>query len=1628
VELDFVSVPVGGVMDLMVGETYTISIDASTATQGYEQIESFIHFPNTIFQVLAVTTQYSADSSPHVLNPNDKLYADSCLWENDPDNPNYRSCLDVGKNGGTVRVDYVVKIIGGAGTSDTLNSLIYDFSGSSYHYNADFSVAYRTYNIIGPSSIEIAKRFVPDSIVTGDDSTLTITLTNPTSTTIEGVKFDDPLPGGMTIASPVISSTTGCGSPTFAPVGGAGTFSFSDGTIGPSSSCLIKVDVTVAADGAYENTTGNLFINDTVDTGNNATATLTAGAGAACSPGQTMAVWTVPPTTTDPPDQSAPVAGSPTTTGSKISTATLAATDPTNTAIFTTSGVGDTYSWELWGFKTPVQHVDFVIDTSSYSEVSMEFYERADGNGPDTLTIFYDNGSGITAHPTTPTIIPSVVGFIAHTVDFTGLTDPGGNTTFRISGTGAQNDQSGANLWLDQITFTGCLESDPPPTLTKSFGTDPVKVNVEESTLTFSIANADAAAVDLTGIKFSDALPAGLEVSSTPDASTTCPGSPTWSPASGDTTLTFGDPGGLTLTAGSSCTASVDIIATAAGFFENISGYISADQSGENQTSSGYAVDSLTALVPPVISKDFADTVILVGDTTSLRFTIANLNQFTALTGVTFTDTLPGGLDAVSPGVSAVCGGSLTVADSNPDSISLSAGTIPAAGSCTFVVPVSGSNPGQQDNVTGAVVSTEGGTGNTASASIFVKTPTPDLNILKQIGFGSDPDGSWAKSLRIDSLPDDVYYKFIVENVGDVDLTSIRVFDPPSDYPASPVACTFYEPTVPATLFVEPLQPGEYVYCVTAPVTVSDPGSNTNTAVAYGTYSAVDYVSDPASTAYYGTPAITLAKSAAEDYFDVVGDSLNYSYLVINSGYVDLEGPVTVADDTVSVTCPDLTTVGDNDNYLDVGESLTCTASYTVDQDDLDAGDVTNTATASVDSVTSAVDSVTVPYAAYSISKTVLDVGGDGAGGSVDAAGDEIDYRVVVTNTGNYALTGISLGDTLVAGVGLPAESGTADNILEVGETWTWEYSYTALQADLDNNGGGDGDIDNIAFVSSTQLAAQSASAAVSMAQSASLTVVKSGTLNDDDGTPGVSPGDTISYVFTVANTGNVTLTNVTVSDPQVSVSGGPTTLDVGETDNTTFTGSYTITQADIDAGQFVNTATADSDESGPDTDQETTNLAQSASLTVEKSSTTAGLDTPAIVTYNYLVTNTGNVTITGLSLSDDNDEDDLNCALSVIPVGSTTTCTATHDFTQAELDANGSPVAGSGFLSNSVTASSNEAPDATDSLEIPITYIFDPPYGIKTFDAAGLPVLEWTMVWINNANSAALDVIITDPIPAGTTYRPGTISCDARGSSIPAPVTCTYDGFTNSIRWEGSIGPDLGATSEADADNEVVITFQVDIPSNVVSAENTAVLDADLNRNGVIDPSTEEIEAAQATARWERLVLPDTGFMAGAETNLPAQPAEKHYQQLGPVWLEIPRLGIRTSIVGVPLTEGSWDVTWLANQVGWLEGSAFPSYNGNSVLTAHVYLPSGYPGPFVDLSQLRWDDQIIVHLYGQQYLYRVRNTQIIRPDNPQAFQPENLSWLTLLTCRGYNEETGSYSYRVMVKAVLIEVRPDFWH
>jgi hypothetical protein len=109
------------------GQTYQYTLRASTATQGYEQLEAFLDLPNVVFQVLSIQTTYSSPAG----GTNDKFYADACGWNPVPGTASYRSCVGPvnyagGRAGGTIVSVYTVKILSGGATP--VGALILDFS------------------------------------------------------------------------------------------------------------------------------------------------------------------------------------------------------------------------------------------------------------------------------------------------------------------------------------------------------------------------------------------------------------------------------------------------------------------------------------------------------------------------------------------------------------------------------------------------------------------------------------------------------------------------------------------------------------------------------------------------------------------------------------------------------------------------------------------------------------------------------------------------------------------------------------------------------------------------------------------------------------------------------------------------------------------------------------------------------------------------------------------------------------------------------------------------------------------------------------------------------------------------------------------------------------------------------------------------------------------------------------------------------------------------------------------------------------------------------------------------------------------------------------------------------------
>ena len=229
---------------------------------------------------------------------------------------------------------------------------------------------------------------------------------------------------------------------------------------------------------------------------------------------------------------------------------------------------------------------------------------------------------------------------------------------------------------------------------------------------------------------FTDTLPAGLVVTTPNGLTNTCGGTVTAVAGTGSVGLANGG-----LPAGGSCTITISITGTAGGLKVNTTGAVTSIEGGTGETAQAFlVVVAPPAVAPPTIAKAFGAASIGVNGTTTLTFTLTNPNPGAALTGVGFTDTLPAGLVVATPnGLASTCGGTVTAVDGT-GSVGLANGGLPAGGSCTIRISVTGVTAGPKNNTTSNVTSTEGGPGGTAAASLTVAVPP---TIAKSFGAAS---------------------------------------------------------------------------------------------------------------------------------------------------------------------------------------------------------------------------------------------------------------------------------------------------------------------------------------------------------------------------------------------------------------------------------------------------------------------------------------------------------------------------------------------------------------------------------------------------------------------------------------------------------------------------------------------------------------------------------------------------------------------------------------------------------------------------------------------------------------------------------------------------------------------------
>ncbi|MDP3450815.1 MAG: hypothetical protein Q8R87_09550, partial [Anaerolineaceae bacterium] len=185
--------------------------------------------------------------------------------------------------------------------------------------------------------------------------------------------------------------------------------------------------------------------------------------------------------------------------------------------------------------------------------------------------------------------------------------------------------------------------------------------------------------------------------------------------------------------------------------------------------------------------------------------------------------------------------------------------------------------------------------------------------------------------------------------------------------------------------------------------------------------------------------------------------------------------------------------------------------------------------------------------------------------------------------------------------------------------------------------------------------------------------------------------GSTITYSIVVTNTGNVTLNNVSITDPAAVLGTCPVTATLAVGATKTCTASHVVSATDIEAGlTYVNTATAKGTYAGveySDDGDVTANLdiygcmdetainynedatladdsciAPAPAITTVKSITSTGPYVEgSTITYSIVVTNTGNVTVNNVSITDPAAVLGTCPVTATLAVGATKTCTATH-------------------------------------------------------------------------------------------------------------------------------------------------------------------------------------------------------------------------------------------------------------------------------------------------------------------------------------------------------------------------------
>ena len=527
----------------------------------------------------------------------------------------------------------------------------------------------------------------------------------------------------------------------------------------------------------------------------------------------------------------------------------------------------------------------------------------------------------------------------------------------------------------------------------------------------------------------------------------------------------------------------------------------------------------------------------------------------------------------------------------------------------------------------------------TSTVTTRIEKQTPRLSIEKTV----DKTFLSAGETRIGAK---LSYGFTVTNTGNVSIKGISIDDRLNGL--GDIKMSY--PSKTGELAPGEKATGKASYSITNADILA--GVVTNTAKAVGknatTGASVESGESTVTTRLVKNPSIKIEKTADPTHIApidaVAGKEISYSFKITNTGNVNL-GDIAVED-----SMKDLGTVSPAKKSLAPGESTTARAMHRVAAADIEAGSVTNTAKATgsaggtiiKSSEATATTSIEKAVSRMSFEKTV---DRKQLSGNEAKAGTALTYSFKISNDGNIPINGVSIDDGLHGLSSISIDWHGHDGTIPAGSLVTGTATYRVTQEDVDA-----GKVDNSATASGTDAhggkLSKTSTVSTKIERAGKLETVKSVDARSLTGDR-AKAGTVLTYTVTVRNTGNVTLRNVTCDDSMREIGRialNRTELAPGAVASGTAT--HTVTQADVDAGTVPNSASSSAD--SPDASKVVSNRSTVSTsieslpqLTVAK---TAGrTHIPAdeervgeVIPYSLTVSNTGNVTVSGIELDDE--------------------------------------------------------------------------------------------------------------------------------------------------------------------------------------------------------------------------------------------------------------------------------------------------------------------------------------------------------------------------------------------------------